>query len=224
MQVFHSHPWEVSLAEAKKTQEDLSKYIITADRFEKIKVIAGAGIAFGPSALAVSISRFNFPDLEKLDSVSSRFPLSFPYIPNFFAFSCGAAILSVLEKSELPDLLIFPGRGIAHPRKVGLATHLGILLNIPTIGCSKRALTRSYSEPERKKGAYEYIFEGKEKVGSVLRSKDDVKPIFTSPGNKISVESSLKIILQCCTRYRLPEPLRQAQILARREMSRTNSI
>jgi len=221
MQIFHSLSWNVTLEEAKKIQEALAKCVIAEDRFQKIRVVAGVGISFGPSNLAVSIVRFTFPDLEKLDFISGKFPLSFPYTPNFFAFSCGPAILSILEKTEkagLPDLLIFPGRGIAHPRKVGLATHLGILLDIPTIACSKRALTRDYSEPEKGKGSYKYIFEGKEKVGVVLRSRNNTKPIFVSPGNKISVDSSSKIILHCCTKYRLPEPLRQAQILARKEL------
>lgn len=223
MRIYHSHPWNVALEEAKKIQEGLSKYIIREDEFRNIRVVAGVGISFGPSSLAVSIVRFTFPDSERLDYVSGKFPLSFPYTPNFFAFSSGSAILSILEKVDLPDLLIFPGRGIVHPRKVGLATHLGILLDIPTIACSKRALTRDYSEPKKRKGSYEYILAGKEKVGIVLRSKNSTKPIFISPGNKISVDSSSKIILQCCTKYRLPEPLRQTQILARKEMSRTNS-
>ena len=218
MRIFHSHPWNVNLEEARRIQEGLAKFVITEDRFQKIRVVAGVGINFGPSSLTVSIVRFTFQDLKKLDSISGKFPLSFPYTPNFFAFSCGPAILSILEKVELPDLLIFPGRGTAHPRKVGLATHLGILLDIPTIACSKRALTRNYSEPENRKGSYEYIFEGKEKVGIVLRSRNNTKPIFISPGNKISVDSSSKIILHCCTKYRLPEPLRQAQILARKQM------
>lgn len=218
MRIFHSHPWDVNLEEAERIQERLARYIITEDRFQKIRVVAGVGINFGPSSLAVSLGRFTFPDLERLDFVSGKFPLSFPYTPNFFAFSSGPVILSVLVKVDLPDLLIFPGRGIVHPRKVGLATHLGILLDIPTIACSKRALSRDYFEPEKRKGSYEYIFEGKEKVGIVLRSKNNTKPIFVSPGNKISVDSSSKISLQCCTKYRLPEPLRQAQILARKEM------
>jgi deoxyribonuclease V len=218
MRIYHTHPWNVTLEEAEEIQEGLAKYIVTEDRFEKIRVVAGVGINFGPSNLAVSIVRFTFPDLEGIDFLFGKFPLSFPYTPNFFAFSCGPAILSILEKMDLPDLLIFPGRGIAHPRKVGLATHLGILLDIPTTACSKRALNRNYSEPKKRKGSYEYIFEGKEKVGIVLRSKNNTKPIFISPGNKISLDSSLKIILHCCTKYRLPELLRQAQILARKEI------
>ncbi len=224
MQIFHSHPWNVDLEEAEKIQKGLAKYIIKEDQFQKIRIAAGVGINLGHSNLAVSTVRFTFPYLEKVASVSGKFPLSFPYKPNFFAFSCGSAILSVLEKMELPDLLIFPGRGVVHPRKAGLATHLGILLDLPTIACSKRSLTSDFSEPKNRKGSYEYLYEGKEKVGVVLRSKNNVKPIFISPGNKISVESSLKIVLQCCTRYRLPEPLRQAQILARKEISRISSV
>ena len=218
MKIYHSHPWDVSLKEAEKIQEELSGFVIKEDRFDKIRVIGGVGICFGSSSLAVSLAKFTYPGLEKLDSVSEIHPLSFPYMPGFFAFSCGPAILSLLKKIGLPDLIIFPGRGIAHPRSMGLASHLGIRLNLPTIACSKRALTQNYKEPKKNKGSYEYILEGKEKVGIILRSKDNTQPIFVSPGHKISINSSLKIILQCCTKYRLPEPLRQAQILARKKL------
>jgi len=218
MMIFHSHPWNVSQQEAKKIQEGLSKFIIKEDRFQKIRVIGGVGINFGSSSLAVSIAEFTYPDLKKLDLISEKYPLLFPYTPGLFAFSCGKAILSLLKKTGLPDLIIFPGRGIAHPRGAGLASHLGVLLNLPTMGCSRRALIKDYPEPGKCKGSFEYIFEGKKKVGIVLRSKDNTKPIFVSPGNKISIKSALKISLHCCTKYRLPEPLRQAQILARKEL------
>jgi deoxyribonuclease V len=220
MRIVHSHPWDVSLEEAEKIQEKLNKFVVKEDRFQKIEIIGGVGINFGSSSLIVSLAMFSFPDLKILDLNSEKSPLLFPYTPGFFAFSCGPAILSILKKIELPDLLIFPGRGIAHPRGVGLASHLGVLLDLPTIACSKRALTQNYPEPENSKGSYQYIFEDEEKVGLVLRSRDNTNPIFISPGNKISIGSSLKIILQCCTKYRLPEPLRQAQILARKEMQK----
>jgi deoxyribonuclease V len=220
MKIYHSHPWNVSLEEAKKIQEELGRFVIKEDRFDKIRVIGGLGICFGSSSLAVSLVRFTYPDIKKLDSVSEIHPLSFPYIPGFFAFSCGPAVLSILGKTQVPDLIIFPGRGIAHPRRIGLASHLGILLNLPTIACSKRALTQNYKEPEKNKGSYEYMLEGKEKVGIALRSKNNTKPIFVSPGHRVSINSSLKVILRCCTKYRLPEPLREAQILARREFHR----
>lgn len=221
MRIYHSHPWDVSLEEAKKIQEELKRFIIKEDRFDKIAVIGGLGICFGVSSLAVSLVRFTCPDLKKLDSISEIHPLLFPYTPGFFAFSCGPPVLSLLRKTKLPDLIIFPGRGIAHPHRMGLASHLGIILDLPTIACSQRELTRNYKEPEKEKGSYEYIHEGKEKIGIVLRSKNDTKPIFVSPGHRVSINSSLKIILQFCTKYRLPEPLREAQILARKELHRT---
>jgi deoxyribonuclease V len=219
MRVFHSHPWDVSLEEAKKIQEELNKFIIKEDRFQKIEIIGGVGIKFGSSGLIVAIAKFSYPNFNKLDLISEKFPISFPYTPGFFAFSCGPAILSILKKIELPDLFIFPGRGIAHPCGVGLASHLGVLLDLPTIACSKRAIVQNYLEPEKAKGSYEFIFEKGEKVGLVLRSKDNTNPIFISPGNKISIDSSLKIVLHCCTKYRMPEPLRQAQLLARKNCS-----
>jgi deoxyribonuclease V len=220
MKIFHSHSWDVSLEEAKEIQENLNKFVVKEDRFQEIEIIGGVGINFERYCLIVSIAKFSYPDLKRLDLVSEKSPLLFPYTPNFFAFSCGPAILAILEKIELPDLLIFPGRGIAHPRGVGLASHLGVLLDLPTIACSKRALTQNYPEPENSKGSYQYIFKDEEKVGLVLRSRDNTNPIFISPGNKISIGSSLKIILQYCTKYRLPEPLRQAQIFARKKLQK----
>lgn len=218
MKIYHSHPWNVSPEEAKKIQEELSRFVIQEDKFQTIRVIGGVGINFGSSSLAVSMVEFTYPDLKKIDSISEKYPLLFPYTPNLFAFSCGQTILSLLKKTELPDLMIFPGRGIAHPRRAGLASHLGVLLDLPTVGCSKRALIKDYTEPQKSKGSYKYLLEGKNKVGMVLRSKEDTKPIFVSPGNKISLKSALRITLHCCTKYRLPEPLRQAQILARKEL------
>ncbi|MDH4223616.1 MAG: endonuclease V [candidate division Zixibacteria bacterium] len=218
MKIFHSHPWNVGLEEAKSIQEKLSKFILTKDCFQEIKVIGGVGINFNSSNLAIAITMFDYPALKKLHSFSGIYPLFFPYTPNFFAFSCGEQILSILQRIQLPDLLIFPGKGIAHPRRLGLASHLGVLLNIPAIACSKRAFIRSYPEPEMTKGSFEYIFEKKEKIGIVLRSRDFVKPIFVTPGNRISVKSSLDIVLHCCINFRLPEPLRQAQISARKEL------
>jgi deoxyribonuclease V len=223
MKLFYSHPWNVNLDEAKRIQEELSRYVVREDSFKKIKTLGGVGINFGRSFLIVSIAKFSYPDLDKLDLFSDKFPISFPYIPNFFAFSCGPAILSLLRKIELPDLLIFPGKGIAHPRGVGLASHLGVLLDLPTVACSKRPIVHNYPEPGKTKGLYEFIFEKGEKAGLALRSRDNTNPIFISPGNKISIGSSLKIVLNCCTKYRLPEPLRQAQISARKEMQKSRA-
>lgn len=218
MEVFHRHPWDVDLEEAIRIQNELSSFVKLKDDFEKIEKIAGFGIAFslGKNEIVVSSIEFSYPDLEIQNESFEKSKISFPYVSGLFVFSAGPFILSIFERSGLPDLAIFPGRGIAHPRRIGLATHMGILLDIPTIACSRTKLWNDYEEPEKRKGSYTFCFENKEKIGAVLRSKDNTKPIFVTPGHKISVESSIEIILNCCTPHRLPEPIRRAHIMAKR--------
>lgn len=138
-------------------------------------------------------------------------------MPGFFAFSAGPAILSALKKMERSDLIIFPGRGIVHPRGLGLASHLGVLLDLPTIACSRTPLWRDIPEILSKKGAHELIKgENEVPVGAVVRTREGAKPVFVTPGHKISVQSAVKIVLECSPRFRIPEPLRQAHIQAER--------
>jgi deoxyribonuclease V len=215
----HSHPWNVSIEEAKKIQEELSRFVIIKDGFKKIETISGVGVIFSKDEKRVSVAciNFSFPQLEILDQIVEKPNCDFPYTPGLFAFSVGSTILSLLNKIERPDLVIFPGRGIDHPRKLGLASHLGVLLDLPTIACSKRPLWKNHPEPSMEKGAYVFIErESKELIGAVLRTRNSVKPIFVTPGHKISIRTAVKIILQCSLRYRIPEPLRQAHILAKK--------
>jgi deoxyribonuclease V len=218
MEIYHRHPWDVDFEEAIKIQNELSKHVKLKDDFAKIERVAGIGIAFSLSKdeIVVTSIEFSYPDLEIKNESFEKTKLSFPYVSGLFAFSAGPSILSIFQRCGLPDLSIFPGRGIAHPRKIGLATHMGILLDIPTIACSRTPLWSDYTEPETKKGSYTFYSEGKEKIGCVLRSKHNTKSIFVTPGHKISLESSIGIILKCCTKYRLPEPIRRAHILAKR--------
>jgi len=218
MEVFHRHSWDVDLGEAIRIQNELSRYAKIKDEVGKIERIAGIGIGFSLSKnkIIVSAVEFSYPDLEILNRSFEKSNLDFPYVSGFFAFSAGPSILSIFERSGLPDLVIFPGRGIAHLRRIGLATHMGILLNIPTIACSRTPLWNDYKEPEKEKGSYTIYRKNKEKIGAVLRSRDNTKPIFITPGHKITTESSIGIILKCCTKHRLPEPIRRAHILAKR--------
>jgi len=221
----HSHPWNVSIEEAKKIQEGLSEFVITNDEFarnlcleKKIEKVLGVGIIFSRDEGKVSIAcvSFSFPQLQILDQIVEKRNYDFPYTPGLFAFSVGPVILSLLNKIEKPDLVIFPGRGVDHPRKLGLASHLGVLLDLPTIACSKRPLWKDYSDLSMEKGAHVFM---KDKngalIGAVVRTKDKVKPIYVTIGHKISIQTAVKIILQCSPRYRIPEPLRQAHILAK---------
>ncbi len=159
----------------------------------------------------------SFPGLTIQKTAFHRERLSFPYTPGFFAFSAGPAILSALKRIERPDLIMFPGRGIAHPRGLGLASHLGLLLDLPTIACSKTPLWRYYPQLSLEKGTHVSIKGERRKfVGAVVRTREGKKPIYVTPGHRISVETAAKIVLQCSPRYRIPEPLRQAHILAKR--------
>lgn len=218
MEIFHRHLWDVDLDEAIRIQNELSPYASLEDDFEKIEKIAGLGIAFSlaQNRIVVSSIEFSYPDLEVVSESFEKSNISFPYVSGLFAFSAGPSILSIFERRGLPDLAVFPGRGIAHPRRIGLATHMGILLDVPTIACSRTPLWSDYQEPETKKGSYTFYLERKKKIGAVIRSKDNTKPIFVTPGHKMSMKSSVEFILRCCTKHRLPEPIRRAHILARR--------
>jgi deoxyribonuclease V len=214
------HTWNVSIEEAKKIQEELSAFVITKDEFKKIEKIAGVGVVFSKDEDKISAAcvNFSFPQLQILDEIVEKRNCDFPYTPGLFAFSVGPAILSVWDKIEKPDLVIFPGRGIDHPRKLGLASHLGVLLDLPTIACSKRPLWRNQSDPSMEKGAHVFVEDKNGKLmGAVVRTKYRVKPIYVTIGHKISLQTAIRIILECSKNYRIPEPLRHAHMLAKKQ-------
>ena len=221
MKLNHSHPWNVPIEKAKKIQEELSLLVITKDEFEKIEKISAVGVVFSKREDKISVASacFSFPQLQILDEIVEKRNCDFPYTPGLFAFSVGPAILSILNKIEKPDLVIFPGRGIDHPRKLGLATHLGVLLDIPTIACSKRPLWKNHPDPSMEKGAHVFVKDKNGKlIGAVVRTKEKVKPIYVTVGHKISIQTAIKIILECSRDYRIPEPLRYAHNLAKKRL------
>jgi len=224
-QVF-SHPWSLSPQEAIKLQKELRKRIIQKKGFSRVQRIAGADISFSKKsyrAYAVVIV-FSFPgnrrlgearrQLEILEEQHTIGNLSFPYIPGLLTFREGPLLIKAFKKIKIePDVIIFDGQGIAHPRRLGLATHMGILLDKPTIGCAKSRLIGTYQEPEREKNSYSLLKGDSEIIGAVLRTREETSPVFVSPGHKIDLESSIEIVLKCLRSYRLPEPTRQAHIL-----------
>lgn len=221
MKLNHSHLWEVSIEEAKKIQEELSRFVVSKDEFAKIEKITGVGVIFSKDEDKISVAcvNFSFPQLKNLDQIVEKRNYEFPYTPGLFAFTVGPAILSILNKIEKPDLVIFPGRGIDHPRKLGLASHLGVLLDLPTIACSKRALWKNYPDPSMEKGEHVFMEDKNGKlIGAVVRTKDKVKPIYVTIGHKISIQTAIKIILECSKNYRIPEPLRYAHMLAKKRL------
>ena len=160
---------------------------------------------------------FSFPQLVIKGQYSKKEKIDFPYISNFFAFSVGPIILSLMEKIKKPYIALFPGRGVAHPRGLGLASHLGLLSDVPSIACSKKGLWTKDLHIDLKKGSFEVIRNSPGKTeGAVVITKDNTEPMFVSCGHRISIKKAVEIILKCSTEYRIPEPLRLASIFAKK--------
>jgi len=153
------------------------------------------------------------PDLHVIETASTTTLVPFPYVPGLLSFRECPAVLQAWEKLQLkPDCLMCDGQGIAHPRRLGIASHLGLWLDMPSIGCAKSLLVGSYQELGEKRGSMAPLMHRKEQVGVVLRTKDRVAPVFVSQGHKISLQQAVELVLACCTKYRLPEPTRQAHL------------
>lgn len=210
------HRWDVTPEEAIRIQRELKRYI-SLKWIPTIKIIAGADVAYHKDTGIAGVVVLEFPSLKIMESKYSIFPVNFPYIPGLLAFREGPGLLPTFEKIENePDVIIFDGQGIAHPERMGIATHLGILLDKPSIGCAKSLLTGEYLPCGKRKGNYSIIRDKGEVVGAVLRTKEGVMPVFVSPGYKIDIRTSVDIVLQCTDKYRLPEPVRKAHILVNR--------
>jgi len=207
------HSWEVNPREAIQLQKELKKKISLKKFFNKVKIVAGADVSYYKNNMIAGIVILKFPQLEIIEKKSSLSPVNFPYIPGFLTFREGPSLLEALKKIKIePDVILFDGQGIAHPRRMGIATHLGLFLDKPTIGCAKSRLSGKYTSVGEEKGDYTLLKEGEEILGAVLRTRRKVKPIFVSPGHKIDLSNSIEIVLKCIVKYRLPLPVREAHI------------
>lgn len=160
-----------------------------------------------------------FPDLVIVESALIDRPLTFPYVPGLLSFREAPATLELLEQlSEKPDLLLVDGQGLAHPRRFGLACHLGLLADVPTIGVAKSRLIGTYQEPGIERGAWSEPVDGGEIIGAVLRTRSAVRPVFVSIGHRISLKTAIDLVLCCTGRFRLPEPIRVADIFSRQHL------
>jgi deoxyribonuclease V len=183
-------PWNVSPKEAVAIQKKLRKHIMLTPLTKRIKLIGGADVSM---------------NLFAVDGFAGFVTLSY-------------RTLEVLDRSivkQKPDIIIVDGVGIAHPRRMGIATHLGLVLGVPTIGCSKNVLTGTYQEPDNEPGAFSYMYDPKNKteiIGAALRTKRNVKPVFVSPGHLLTLKETIAIVRHCVIKHRLPEPTRQAHL------------
>ncbi|MEM1368003.1 MAG: deoxyribonuclease V [Cyanobacteria bacterium P01_H01_bin.15] len=220
MNSIQSHPWPNDAEAAAKIQNQLRSQVIKTDQFSEIKTVAGVDVGFEDdyAITRAAVVVLSYPGLLLLDSAIARKPTTFPYIPGFLSFREVPAILEAIEQLKtLPDLFMCDGQGYAHPRRFGIGCHLGVLLDLPTLGVAKSILVGKHAELPQTKGSWQPLIHREEVVGAALRSREKVKPIYISLGHKISLETSIQIVTNCLTRYKLPETTRQADKLASRK-------
>ena len=227
MKVYQQHRWDLSYSEATSVQQDLRRLVQSRPiALKRIRTIAGADVAISRSKthLVSAVVVFEFPSMAIIETQTALTPLTFPYIPGLLSFREIPALVECLGKvAASVDVVICDGHGIAHPRGVGLASHLGLLIRRPTIGCAKGLLVGEFGYLGQKKGSYAPLLYNGKRVGSVVRTRDATRPVFVSPGHLADQAGSRRLVLSCTTRFRLPEPTRRADRLAGDEKRRIGS-
>ncbi len=210
------HKWSFSFAQAIKLQKQLACKVKLTPVRKMPKLVAGLDCAFsknGQKIVAAAVI-LRLPDFELVETATASQKVTFPYIPGLLSFREAPVCLAAVEKLKLsPDAFIIDGQGIAHPRRLGIASHLGLFFDKPTIGCAKSRLIGEFEMLPLKKGTYSLLKDDKEIIGAVLRTRKAVKPIFVSVGNKCTLDDAIRIVLACTTKYRIPEPTRLAHQL-----------
>ncbi|MFW5664789.1 MAG: deoxyribonuclease V [Coleofasciculus sp.] len=217
MEIYQRHSWTLTVEEATAIQNQLSREIITSDQLGEVKYVAGVDVGFEDnyaiSRAAVAV--LSFPELQLIEQAIARRPTTFPYIPGFLSFREVPVVLDALSQIKItPDLILCDGQGIAHPRRFGLACHLGLLITVPTIGVAKSRLIGQHEELPPEKGNWQPLRHRGEVIGAVVRSRTGVKPLYVSPGHRISLPTAIDYVLRCTPKYRLPETTRWADKLA----------
>ena len=217
MNVKSLHSWQLSTAEALDTQLRLASRVSRSSEVASPRFIAGLDISVNrargtATGAAVVLS---YPELRLVESKVVAGRVDFPYVPGLLSFREAPLTLTACEQlSVTPDLILVDGQGIAHPRRLGLASHLGLFLDTPTIGCAKSRLCGSHQTPAPEAGSYAELIDGSETIGAVLRTKLGTNPIYVSIGHKVDLENAIYWVLACCRGYRLPEPTRLAHLAA----------
>ena len=211
--------WDVTVAEARAIQQRLSGRVERRDRFGRIRQVAGADVAFGHGQAYAAVTVFSYPDLRPIETAHAAVPLSFPYVPGLLSFREGPALLKAFaDLKTRPDLILFDAHGLAHPRRFGLACHMGVLLGRASVGCAKSVLVGEWDPAAlgEERGAWApLVLEGKT-VGAAVRTRDGTTPIFVSIGHRVSLQNAIRLALACCAGYRIPEPTRQSDIAVSR--------
>jgi deoxyribonuclease V len=213
MIIRHLHEWQVSTSEAIRLQKQLASQVSRDETSDAFRYIAGVDVSTsrwekeGTAAVVV----LSYPELELLEEKKVRGRIGFPYVPGLLSFREAPLMLEAFEKLVIsPDLVLVDGQGIAHPRRFGIAAHLGLFLDVPTIGCAKSRLCGTCEEPGTEAGSSADLRDGGEVIGAVVRTRQGTKPVYVSVGHKISLQQAVRWVLMCCRGFRLPEPTRLA--------------
>jgi deoxyribonuclease V len=212
--------WDLTTAEAVALQNRAAAAVERIDRLPNPRTVAGVDVSYkgpgrGGTARAAAVL-MDFATLTVLAETVLEMTVKFPYVPGLLTFrEAPAAVAAINALPARPDLLLCDGQGIAHPRRCGVASHLGLALSLPSIGVAKSRLIGTYEEPPRDRGASTLLLDGDDLIGACLRTKTAVRPLFISIGHRVSLNTALRIVLQCSTRWRLPEPLRRADFLSK---------
>jgi len=207
----------VTPAEAVAIQQALRARVETTDRLPQIRHVAGVDVGFedGGRVTRAAVAVLAYPDLQPVDRALARLPTRFPYVPGLLSFRELPAVLAAIEALAVrPDVYLCDGQGLAHPRRFGIACHLGVLIDAPSIGVAKTRLIGSHAEPPPEKGGWTPLQDGDEVIGAVLRTRTGVKPVYVSIGHRVSLATAIRLVLACTRGYRLPETTRQAHRLA----------
>ncbi|HOK58396.1 MAG TPA: endonuclease V [Methanothrix sp.] len=207
------HSWDVRPDEAVEIQKMLAGGV-RIQRVNRVETVAGADVSFSGSRAYAAAVLLDYHDMRLLDVSFADMDVCYPYIPGLLTFREGPVMLRALEGIDDADVLLFDGQGIAHPRRFGEASHLGLLLDRPSVGCAKSRLCGEFSRPGEERGSFSLLVDRGDIVGAALRTRTNVKPVFVSPGHMSDLSSAIEIALNCARGYRVPEPLRLAHILS----------
>lgn len=221
MQILSLHEWDVEVARAKVIQEKLRARVSVRNsvNLRKLRWVAGADVSYTPGEgiFYGAVVVLSFPDLSVVEEKWVSGGVTFPYIPGYLSFREAPILLRAFALlQQRPDVVIFDGQGLAHPRGLGLASHVSLFLDIPSVGCAKSRLVGEYRSVGRKRGSFSWLeFQG-HRVGTVVRTRANVKPVFVSPGHRVSFQRATDMVMATCRGYRLPEPIRLAHQIVNR--------
>jgi deoxyribonuclease V len=211
MKIRQLHDWDLSPAEAIRFQEALRKQVVRENHLGDVRTVAGVDVSVRGDRARAAVVVLSFPELAPLETAMAEMPVAYPYVPGLLAFREAPAILAACEALQIePDLFIFDGHGLAHPRRFGIACHAGLFLDRPTIGCAKSRLCGEHAEPGIAAGRWASLLDGEETIGAVVRTCQGTRPVYVSIGHKVDLQAAIYYVMSTCRGYRLPEPCRLA--------------